>query len=358
MGRGAADRDGSDRGGLRRRRGSRSGRRLPVGRHTLWLDAADGAPVDGAGPVGAHERARSRRAAGGACSRRSTRSAPRTTGGSAASPSSASCERWVDGLGGSVTATLPLFAQFLDEPMLEPSPYSPASRLFWNETYIDVDPRTRARRVRRGARGAGGPVLPRADRAPAQGRPHGPSGRGRGEADGPRPPRASRRSAGTPPAGLRRVRAEPASRRLRAVPRRGASGAGHGGARGPTPSGTARSPAPALDDDRARYHLFVQWVAARAARRGGRRRRERGRRPDARPPDRGERRRLRRLARTVLVRARRRRRRPTGRVLVAGAGLGRSPAAPARARARPATATTTRCSARCSATPRSRGSTT
>ncbi|MDQ4109462.1 MAG: 4-alpha-glucanotransferase, partial [Actinomycetota bacterium] len=46
--------------------------------------------------------------------------------------------RWIDDLGGSVTATLPLFAQFLDEPMVEPSPYSPASRLFWNETYIDV----------------------------------------------------------------------------------------------------------------------------------------------------------------------------------------------------------------------------
>ena len=45
---------------------------------------------------------------------------------------------WVDDLGGSVAATLPLFAQFLDEPMVEPSPYSPASRLFWNETYIDV----------------------------------------------------------------------------------------------------------------------------------------------------------------------------------------------------------------------------
>ena len=45
---------------------------------------------------------------------------------------------WIDGLGGSVAATLPLFAQFLDEPMVEPSPYSPASRLFWNETYIDV----------------------------------------------------------------------------------------------------------------------------------------------------------------------------------------------------------------------------
>ncbi len=44
---------------------------------------------------------------------------------------------WVAELGGSVIATLPLLAAFLDEP-LDPSPYAPASRLFWNEFYIDV----------------------------------------------------------------------------------------------------------------------------------------------------------------------------------------------------------------------------
>jgi 4-alpha-glucanotransferase len=44
---------------------------------------------------------------------------------------------WVAELGGSVVATLPLLATFLDEP-LDPSPYAPASRLFWNEFYIDV----------------------------------------------------------------------------------------------------------------------------------------------------------------------------------------------------------------------------
>lgn len=38
--------------------------------------------------------------------------------------------------GGGVMATLPFLAQFLDEPC-EPSPYSPASRLFWNEFYVD-----------------------------------------------------------------------------------------------------------------------------------------------------------------------------------------------------------------------------
>jgi 4-alpha-glucanotransferase len=45
---------------------------------------------------------------------------------------------WMHSLGGSVAATLPLLGGFLDEPF-EPSPYSPATRLFWNEFYIDVE---------------------------------------------------------------------------------------------------------------------------------------------------------------------------------------------------------------------------
>jgi len=44
---------------------------------------------------------------------------------------------WTAGLGGNVVATLPILASFLDEPF-EPSPYSPASRLFWNELFLDV----------------------------------------------------------------------------------------------------------------------------------------------------------------------------------------------------------------------------
>ncbi len=44
---------------------------------------------------------------------------------------------WVCGMGGSVAGTLPLLAAFLSEPF-NPSPYSPASRLFWNEFYLDV----------------------------------------------------------------------------------------------------------------------------------------------------------------------------------------------------------------------------
>jgi 4-alpha-glucanotransferase len=42
---------------------------------------------------------------------------------------------WVREMGGNVVATLPLLAAFDDEP----SPYSPVSRLFWNERYLDVE---------------------------------------------------------------------------------------------------------------------------------------------------------------------------------------------------------------------------
>ena len=43
---------------------------------------------------------------------------------------------WTASLEGRVVGTLPLLASFLDEP-LDPSPYSPVSRLFWNELYVD-----------------------------------------------------------------------------------------------------------------------------------------------------------------------------------------------------------------------------
>jgi 4-alpha-glucanotransferase len=43
---------------------------------------------------------------------------------------------WMGSLGGTVAATLPLLASFLDQPF-EPSPYSPVSRLYWNDFYID-----------------------------------------------------------------------------------------------------------------------------------------------------------------------------------------------------------------------------
>src|SRR5262249_10939905 len=45
---------------------------------------------------------------------------------------------WAAALGAAALATLPLTAAFLDHPLCEASPYSPASRLFWNEFYLDV----------------------------------------------------------------------------------------------------------------------------------------------------------------------------------------------------------------------------
>jgi 4-alpha-glucanotransferase len=44
---------------------------------------------------------------------------------------------WLAELGGGVIATLPLLSAFLDVPF-DWSPYAPASRMFWNEFYIDV----------------------------------------------------------------------------------------------------------------------------------------------------------------------------------------------------------------------------
>lgn len=44
---------------------------------------------------------------------------------------------WAGNLGASFIGTLPLLASYLSEPF-EPSPYSPVSRLFWNELYLDL----------------------------------------------------------------------------------------------------------------------------------------------------------------------------------------------------------------------------
>lgn len=44
---------------------------------------------------------------------------------------------WSTGMGGSVVATLPFLATFLDD-VFEPCPYLPASRLLWNEFYLDI----------------------------------------------------------------------------------------------------------------------------------------------------------------------------------------------------------------------------
>ena len=45
--------------------------------------------------------------------------------------------RWLDTQDGRVFSTLPLLAGFLGDAPFEPSPYLPASRLFWNEVFVD-----------------------------------------------------------------------------------------------------------------------------------------------------------------------------------------------------------------------------
>jgi len=45
---------------------------------------------------------------------------------------------WLASMGGEVVATLPLLATFLNGTS-EPSPYLPASRLLWNEFFLDID---------------------------------------------------------------------------------------------------------------------------------------------------------------------------------------------------------------------------
>jgi 4-alpha-glucanotransferase len=47
-------------------------------------------------------------------------------------------QEWTAARGGAVVGTLPLLAQFLDRPF-DQSPYAPASRLFWNELYLDPE---------------------------------------------------------------------------------------------------------------------------------------------------------------------------------------------------------------------------
>ena len=47
--------------------------------------------------------------------------------------------RWASEAGARVVASLPLLPTFLGKKPFDPSPYSPASRLFWNEFFVDVE---------------------------------------------------------------------------------------------------------------------------------------------------------------------------------------------------------------------------
>lgn len=51
---------------------------------------------------------------------------------------------WIDALGGQVVATLPLLATYLADPC-DPSPYTPVSRRWWNEAYLDLAARPELR---------------------------------------------------------------------------------------------------------------------------------------------------------------------------------------------------------------------
>ncbi|HEX5936856.1 MAG TPA: 4-alpha-glucanotransferase, partial [Actinomycetota bacterium] len=167
---------------------------------------------------------------------------------------------WIEEAGGSIVATLPLFAQFLDGSVLEPSPYSPASRLFWNETYLDVET----------APGLDGCAEARQVLEDPAFREHVAS-LGKAElTDHPAIAAAKRRVLdplaqaafrGTPPGALAAFAADPRAAdyaRFRAeIERRGTWWGGW-----PEAERAGTLPGSALDDERARYHLFVQWLAA------------------------------------------------------------------------------------------------
>jgi 4-alpha-glucanotransferase len=234
------------------------GRRLPVGRHHLWVETDE-------------EPAR-------ALVLSAPRTCPQPDGrwwgvfaplyalrteddwGVGSFSELATFRGWIDGLGGSVSATLPLFAQFLDEPMVEPSPYSPASRLFWNESYIDVsrapglDGCAEAREALDDP--SVGEQLARLRKNDLTDHPAVAAAKRR-----VLDPLAQHTFRGTPPPGLSEFAANPRAAdyaRFRAeVERRGAWwGAWPRTEREGSLTGLA------LDDDRARYHLFVQWLAA------------------------------------------------------------------------------------------------
>ena len=167
---------------------------------------------------------------------------------------------WIEEHGGRLTATLPLFAQFLEEPLLEPSPYSPASRLFWNETYLDVERAPGLERCLEArdvledpafreqiARMRKADLTDHAAVAAAKRRVLDPLAQ------------ASFRE--TPPEGLRAFAADPGAAdyaRFRAeVERRGTWWGAW-----PQPERDGSLPGSALEDERARYHLYVQWLSS------------------------------------------------------------------------------------------------
>lgn len=167
--------------------------------------------------------------------------------------------RWVGGMGGSAVGTLPLFAAFLDEP-LEPSPYAPASRLFWNELYLDLEKAPGLDRSEAAREMLGSPSFRRAARREL-GKDFVDYDRVAGlkrqvlealaTAFDPRDPEFRRYAAGKP-------RLEEYAR-FRAGTRR------HGGTWPTWPEGARNGRLRASDYDPAevRYHMYVQWAMDR-----------------------------------------------------------------------------------------------
>lgn len=111
---------------------------LPPGYHKLVLDVK-GRILESliiSAPIKAYSNERAGRNWGGFLPLYALRS-KRTWGAGNFTDLEAFMERIVKE-GGGVVGTLPLLASYLDEPY-DPSPYSPVTRLFWNEFYIDVE---------------------------------------------------------------------------------------------------------------------------------------------------------------------------------------------------------------------------
>ena len=210
---------------------------------------------------------------------------------------------WMQDRGGGIVGTLPLLAAYLDEP-LEPSPYSPASRLFWNELY--VDPRAAAEfsaaqsvvdlgRVRGGAGRAAARPLVDYQRI---GRPEATSPGGDGEGVLRRP--GGRTADGVPalpashPLAEDYARFRAAGEKLRRSwwtwPERMRDGVLEPGD---------------YDEEAKRYHLYVQWLADAQVKELSERAMKRGPGLLSRPAAGRQPGRLRRVARPRVVRRRR-----------------------------------------------------
>jgi len=116
----------------------RPGRRLPVGYHRLTVESAGRREVATviAAPLKAYRRPGSRRSWGVGTHLAALRSARSRSLGDLRDLESV-C-RWIGSRGGDLVTVLPLGPTF-NAPPAEPSPYSPVSRLFWSELYLDLE---------------------------------------------------------------------------------------------------------------------------------------------------------------------------------------------------------------------------